>query len=168
MNLQALYKISYGLYIVTSVKDRNFSGQIANTVFQVTSEPPKIAVCLNKKNTTHEFVKYSKVFSVSVLEKDTPLQFIGRFGFRSSRDFNKFEGINFKIGKTGSPIVIDYTVAFFEAKVVDEYDVGTHTLFVGEVIEADILKDVEVMTYEYYHLVKKGKTPKTATVYLEK
>lgn len=168
MNLQALYKISYGIYIVSSVKNNKFAGQIANTVFQVTSEPPKVAVCLNKKNTTHEFVKDSKVFSVSILEKDTPLQFIGRFGFRSSRDFNKFEGVNFKIGKTGAPIVLDYTVAFLEAKVVSEHDVGTHTLFIGEVLDAEVLKDAEVMTYEYYHFVKKGKAPKTATVYLEK
>jgi len=168
MNLQALYKISYGLYIVSSVKNGKYSAQIANTVFQVTSEPPKVAVCLNNKNTTHEFVKDSKVFAVSVLEKETPLQFIGKFGFRSSRDFNKFEGVNFRIGKTGSPIVLDHSVAFLEAKVLQECDVGTHTLFIGEVVDADILKDLEVMTYEYYHYVKKGKAPKTATVYLEK
>ncbi|MCS7121382.1 MAG: flavin reductase family protein [Archaeoglobaceae archaeon] len=168
MKLEALYKISYGLYVVTSVKDGAFAGQIANTVFQVTSEPPKIAACLNKKNTTHEYVKNSKVFSVSVLEKDTPLQFIGIFGFRSSRDFNKFKDVNFKIGKTGTPIVLDYSVAFFEAEVEKELDVGTHTIFVGKVIDAEILKEAEVMTYAYYHLVKRGKTPKTATVYLEK
>ncbi|MCX8172064.1 MAG: flavin reductase family protein [Archaeoglobaceae archaeon] len=168
MNLQALYKISYGLYIVTSLKNGKFAGQIANTVFQVTSEPPKVAVCLNKKNTTHEFVKDSKIFSVSVLEKDTPLQFIGRFGFKSSRDFNKFYGINFRVEKTGSPIVIDHAVAFIEAKVVSEFDVGTHTLFVGEVVNAEVLSNAEVMTYEHYHFVKKGKAPKTATVYLEK
>ncbi|MEM0350678.1 MAG: flavin reductase family protein [Archaeoglobaceae archaeon] len=168
MNLQALYKISYGLYIVSSVKNGKFAGQIANTVFQVTSEPPKIAVCLNKKNTTHEFVKDSKVFSVSILEKDTPLQLIGRFGFRSSKDFNKFEGLNLRIGKTGAPIVLDHSVAFLEARVVNDFDVGSHTLFIGELVDAEILKDAELMTYEYYHFVKKGKAPKTATVYLEK
>uniref|UniRef100_A0A7J2TI24 Flavin reductase n=1 Tax=Archaeoglobus fulgidus TaxID=2234 RepID=A0A7J2TI24_ARCFL len=168
MNLQALYKISYGLYIVSSAKNGKLSAQIANTVFQLTSEPPKIGACLNKKNATYEFVKDSKAFAVSVLEKDTPMQFIGRFGFRSSRDFNKFEGINFRIGKTGSPIVLDHAVAFIEAKVLQECDVGTHTLFIGEVVDAEILKDAEVMTYEYYHSVKKGKTPETATVYIKK
>ncbi|MEM0203821.1 MAG: flavin reductase family protein [Archaeoglobaceae archaeon] len=168
MNLQALFKISYGLYIVASVKEGKFSAQIANTVFQVTSEPPKIAVCLNKKNTTHEFVKSSRVFSVSVLEKETPMQFIGRFGFRNSRDFNKFEGVNFKIGKTGAPIVLDHAVAFFEAELENECDVGTHTIFVGKVVDAEIISDAPPMTYEYYHSVKEGKAPKTATVYLEK
>lgn len=168
MNLEALFKISYGLYIVSSVKEKKFAGQIANTVFQVTSEPPKIAVCLNKKNTTHDFVKDSKFFSVSVLEKETPLQFIGRFGFRNSRDFDKFESVNFKIGKTGAPIVLEHAVAYLEVEVEKECDVGTHTLFIGRVVDAEVLKNVEVMTYEYYHYVKKGKAPKTATVYIEK
>lgn len=168
MNPEALLKISYGLYIVTSVKEGKFSAQIANTVFQVTAEPPKIAVCLNKKNTTHEFVKSSRVFSIGVLEKETPLQFIGKFGFRNSRDFNKFEGVNFKIGKTGAPIVLDHTVAVLEAEVENECNVGTHTIFVGKVVDAEILSEAEVMTYEYYHYVKKGRAPKTATVYLEK
>ncbi|MEM0331293.1 MAG: flavin reductase family protein [Archaeoglobaceae archaeon] len=168
MNLEALFKISYGLYIVASAKEGKLSAQIANTVFQVTSEPPKIAVCLNKKNTTHEFVKSSRVFSVSVLEKETPMQFIGRFGFRNSRDFNKFEGVNFKIGKTGAPIVLSHAVAFFEGELENECDVGTHTIFVGKVVDAEIISDAPPMTYEYYHYVKKGKAPKTATVYLEK
>ncbi|MEM3927362.1 MAG: flavin reductase family protein [Archaeoglobaceae archaeon] len=168
MNLEALFKISYGLYIVASAKEGKFSAQIANTVFQVTSEPPKIAVCLNKKNTTHEFVKSSRVFSVSVLEKETPMQFIGRFGFRNSRDFNKFEGVNFKIGKTGAPIVLSHAVAFFECELENECDVGTHTIFVGKVVDAEIISDAPPMTYEYYHYVKEGKAPKTATVYLEK
>ncbi len=168
MNLEALFKISYGLYIVASVKEGKLSAQIANTVFQVTSEPPKIVVCLNKKNTTHEFVKSSRVFSVSVLEKETPMQFIGRFGFRNSRDFNKFEGVNFKIGKTGAPIVLSHAVAFFEVELENECDVGTHTIFVGKVVDAEIISDAPPMTYEYYHYVKKGKAPKTATVYLEK
>ncbi len=167
MNPKALFKISYGLYIVASVKEGKLSAQIANTVFQVTSEPPKIAVCLNKKNTTHEFVNNSRVFSVSVLEKDTPLQFIGRFGFRNSREFNKFEGVNFKLGKTGAPIVLDHAVAFLEAEVENEFDVGTHTIFVGKLVDAEIISEADVMTYDYYHYVKKGKAPKTATVYLE-
>jgi ferric-chelate reductase [NAD(P)H] len=167
MDVRAMYKISYGLYIVSSVKNGRFSGQIANTVFQVTSEPVKIAVCLNKQNLTHEYVRDSRVFSVSVLELETPMQFIGRFGFRSSRDFDKFEGVNYRKGKTGVPIVLDHAVAVIEAEVVAECDVGSHTLFIGEVIDAELLKDAEVMTYANYHLVKGGKTPKTATVYFK-
>jgi ferric-chelate reductase [NAD(P)H] len=166
MNPEALYKISYGLYIVSSMKDGKFNGQIANTVFQVSSSPNLIAVCLNKENFTNECVKDSNAFSVSVLARDTPMQFIGRFGFRSGREFDKFEGISYKIGKTGMPIVLDNSVAYLEAGVVKSMDVGTHTLFVGEVVDAEILEEKEVMTYDYYHQIKKGKTPKTATVYI--
>ncbi len=167
MNLSALYKISYGLYVVTSVKENKFAGQIANTVFQVTSEPPKIAVCLNKKNATHEYVSSSRVFGVTVLEKDTPMQFIGNFGFKSSREVNKFEDVKFKIGKTGVPLVLDHAVAILEAQVKEECSVGTHTIFVGELVDAELVSDAEVMTYAYYHFIKGGKAPKTATVYLK-
>ncbi|WP_330999832.1 flavin reductase family protein [Archaeoglobus neptunius] len=160
--------MSYGVYIVTSAKDGNFAGQIANTVFQVTSNPVKIAACLNKENVTHRFVDGSKTFGVTVLELETPLEFIGRFGFRKSDDFNKFEGINYKIGKTGVPLVTDHAIAVIEVRVIDSCDVGTHTLFIGEVVDAELVKDAEVLTYADYQLIKKGKTPRTATVYFEK
>ncbi|MET1124976.1 MAG: flavin reductase family protein [Archaeoglobaceae archaeon] len=167
MNVAALYKISYGMYIVTAASDGKFAGQVANTVFQVTSEPVQIAACLNKQNTTHKFVKRGGAFGVSVLELETPLEFIGRFGFRKSDEFDKFEGVNYRIGKTGVPLVTDYSVAVIEARIVKECDVGTHTLFVGEVVDAELLKDAEVLTYADYRLVKRGKTPRTATVYFE-
>ena len=96
MNLQALHKFSYGLYVVCSKKDGKVNGQIANTVFQVCSEPPIIAAALNKQNLTNEFVSISKVFTVSILSQDTPLSFIGNFGFKSGRDIDKFEGIKIK------------------------------------------------------------------------
>ncbi|AGK61542.1 Conserved protein/domain typically associated with flavoprotein oxygenase, DIM6/NTAB family [Archaeoglobus sulfaticallidus PM70-1] len=167
MNPQALYKISYGLYVVASMKDGRFNAQIANTVFQVTSQPVKVAVCINKQNLTHEFIEHSGLFSVSILKKETPMKFIGTFGFRSGRDIDKFEGVNYITGKKGTPIVVDNSVAYIEAEVVNSLDVGSHTLFVGEVIDAEIFDDGEVMTYDYYHSIKKGKTPKTATVYFE-
>ena len=167
MNVEALYKISYGLYVVSSVKEGKLSGQIANTVFQLSSDPILVAACLNKENFTNECVSETKAFAVSVLAKDTPLQFIGRFGFKSGRDFDKFEGVNYKMGKTGVPIVLDNAVAYVEVEVKKTMDVGSHTLFVGEVVDAEVIEDREVMTYEYYHLVKQGKTPRTATVYLE-
>ncbi len=167
MDVKALYKISYGMYIVSSVLDGKLRGQIANTVFQVTSDPIQVAVCLNKQNTTHEAVEKSKVFAVSILSKNATLEFIGRFGFRSSKDFNKFEGINYKLGKTKAPIVLENAVAYLEAEVNKSLDVGTHTLFIGQVVDADVIEDGEVMTYEYYHNVVKGKTPKTASVHLE-
>jgi len=167
MDLKALYKLGYGLYVVCSRKGDRFNGQIANTVFQVCSEPPIIAVAINKNNLTHEFITQSKVFTASILSQDTPLSFIGRFGFKSGRDIDKLEGINYKIGETQAPVVTDHTLAYLEAKVLQRVDVKTHTIFIGELVGAEILKEGESMTYAYYHQVKRGTTPKTAPVYIE-
>ncbi len=167
MNLQALHKLGYGMYVIGSRKGDRLNGQIANTVFQITSEPPTLAVSINKNNLTHEFIKESKVFTVSVLCQETPLSFIGHFGFKSGRDINKLEGISYKIGHTKAPVVIENAVSYLEAKVLQEIDVGTHTIFVGEIVGADVLSEKVCMTYDYYHRVKRGTTPKTAPVYVE-
>ena len=167
MNLAALHKLSYGLYVVSSRRGDALNGQIANTVFQVTSEPPSIAVSVSKQNLTHEFIKESRIFSVSILSRDTPLSFIGRFGFKSGREINKFEGINYKTGDSQAPVVLDNALAYLEARVTQEVDVGTHTIFIGEIVGVEVLKEGEPMTYAYYHDVKRGTTPKTAPSYVE-
>jgi len=167
MNLKALYKLGYGLYVVSSKKGDRLNAQIANTVFQITSEPPTIAVSINKNNLTHEFIKDSRVFTASVLSQDTPLSFIGHFGFKSGREIDKLEGINHKIGETQAPVVTDNTLAYLEARVIQEVDVGTHTIFIGELVGADVIREGEPMTYAYYHQVKRGTTPKTAPSYIE-
>ena len=167
MNLRALHKLSYGLYVVCSRKGGRFNGQIANTVFQVTSEPPTIAVSINKQNLTHEFIKESKVFTTSVLCQETPLSFIGHFGFKSGRDINKLEGIDYQIGETKAPVVMENAVSYLEAKVLQEIDAGTHTVFIGEIVGAEVLSEKVCLTYDYYHQVKRGSTPRTAPVYIE-
>ena len=167
MNIKALHKLSYGLYIVGSRKGDRLNGQIANAVFQVTSEPPTIAVSINKNNLTHEFIKESRVFSAAVLSQETPLSFIGHFGFQSGRDVDKLEGINYKIGDTQAPVITDNAIAYLEVKVVQEVDVGTHTIFIGELVGADVIKEGEPMTYAYYHQVKRGITPEAAPVYIK-
>jgi len=167
VNLKALYKLGYGLYVVCSKKGDKLNGQIANTVFQVCSEPPIIAVALNKQNLTNEFVSASKVFTVSIISQDTPLNFIGGFGFKSGREVDKFKGVGYKLGETGAPIVLDNTLAYLEAKVINQTEVGTHTIFIGEIVAADVVKEGEPMTYAYYHEVKRGTTPKTAPSYIE-
>ena len=167
MNLKALYKLGYGLYVVCSRKGDKLNGQIANTVFQITSEPPAIAVSINKHNLTHEFIMESKIFTASVISQDAPLSFVGHFGFKSGRDLDKFQSIKHKLGETKAPIVLDHTLAYLEAKVMQELDVGTHTIFVGELVGADVLRESEPMTYAYYHQVKRGTTPKTAPSYIE-
>ena len=166
MNKSVFYKLSYGLYVITSGKEGKFNGQIANTVFQVTSEPPTLAVSINKLNFTHEHIRESRRFAVSILGETAPMTMIGQFGFKCGRDINKFEGIRVRTGKTGVPIVADHAVAFIEAEVVGEMDCGTHTIFLGQVVECDILDAAaEPMTYAYYHKVKGGKAPKTAPTY---
>lgn len=167
MNKKALYKLSYGMFVVSSKMDRKFNGQIANTVMQVTSEPPAIIVCINKDNLTHRYIENSMVFSVSVLSTEAPMKFIGTFGFKSGRDIDKFKGINYKIGITGAPVVLDNAVAYLEARVKNTIDAGTHTLFMGDIVDGDILSNGKVMTYEYYHEVKKGLISKNAPHYIE-
>lgn len=168
MNLNALHKLSYGMYIVASHKGDKLNGQIANTVFQITSGPPTVAVSINKQNLTHEYIKASKVFSASVLCEATPLPFIGGFGFKSGRDTDKLKDRNYKLGITGSPIFLDNTNAYLEAEVLQDVDAGTHTIFIGKVVAAEILTEDPCMTYEYYHQVKRGTTPKTAPSYIAK
>jgi len=166
MDKAAFYKLSYGLYVVSSRKDDLFNGQIANTTFQVTSEPPTIAVGINKQNLTYEYIKASGKFAVSVLSKLAPMQLIGLLGFKCGRDINKFENLNIRLGKTGVPIVLDNTIAYIEAEVVNEMDCCSHTIFIGQVRDCGILNaDEEPMTYAYYHEVKRGKSPKTAPTY---
>ncbi len=168
MNLGALYKISYGIYIVGSHKGEKVNAQVANSVMQITSEPPTVAVSINKKNLTHEYIKGSKVFSVTVLCQAAPMPLIGNFGFKSGRDIDKFKGINYKVGETGSPLIMDHGSAYFEAEVLQDIDAGTHTIFIGKVVAAEVLNDQPCMTYEYYHLVKKGTTPKNAPSFIPK
>ena len=162
MDAKALYLISYGMYIICSKKGDKINGQTANSIVQVASEPPIISVCINKQNLTHEFIEESKVFTASVIAQTAPLKLIGGFGFKSGRDVNKFEGVNYKLGQSGAPVILDGTLGYLEARVIDSVDAKTHTIFVGELVGAEVLAEGEPMTYAYYHLVKRGTTPKSA------
>lgn len=168
INRKALHKITYGLYVVCSKSDEKVNGQIANALFQATSEPPTIAISINKKNLTHEYIEKSKAFVISVLSEETPMGLIGTFGFKCGRDVDKITGLNCKIGKTKIPIVLEHSIAYFEAEVIDSADVGTHTIFIGKVIDCDIINDKKPMTYDFYHEVKGGLSPKTAPTYIGK
>jgi len=167
MDITALFKITYGLYVVSSVRDGKMNGQIANTVFQVTSDPPTLAVAIYKKNFTHEFITASKVFTVSILSQDTPMVFIGRFGFRCGRDFDKFGEVAYRMGKNGAPILTEYSVGYVECEVTKSLDVGTHTIFVGKILDAQKTGEGEPLTYDYYHKVKKGREPASAPTYVK-
>jgi flavin reductase (DIM6/NTAB) family NADH-FMN oxidoreductase RutF/rubredoxin len=167
MDLKSMHKMSYGVYVVTSGKEGRCNGQIANTAVQISSQPPTVAVSINKQNFTHEIIKETGVFAVSVLSETAPLSFIGDFGFRCGRQVDKFDGVEYKVGKTVARIVSNYAVAYFEAKVIDQIDAKTHTLFVGEIVDAEVLSDEAPMTYDFYHKIKRGTTPKSAPTYTQ-
>ncbi len=168
LDLESLFKLSYGMCIVSSKKGNRFNGCIVNTVFQLVPEPPMVAMSLNIQSLTHEYIADSKVFTISILSQETPMPFIGRFGFRSGRDIDKFEQVNYKIGQTGVPIVLDNTIAFLEAEVAQSIDVVTHTLFIAKIVACETLDgDKQPMTYAYYRDIKQGRTPKTAATYIK-
>ncbi len=167
LDLESLFKLSYGMCIVSSKKGGRVNGCIVNTVFQITPEPPMVAASVNRECLTHEYISDSKVFAVSILSQEAPMSFIGKFGFRSGRDVDKFEGTTYKTGQTGAPIVLDNAVGFLEAEVTESIDVATHTLFIANIVACEALDDGEPMTYAYYRDIKHGRTPKTAATYIE-
>ncbi|MFA6807992.1 MAG: flavin reductase [Eubacteriales bacterium] len=153
-------KLSYGLFVITSKKGKLINGQIANTAFQISSEPATVAISINKNNLTHEFIKESKVFSVNILSDYAPMDLIGHFGFKSGRDLDKFSLIPYLIGETGVPVLQENSIGYLEAEVIESMDVETHTVFIGKVLNAKTLYgEAEPMTYALYHLLKKGVVP---------
>ena len=169
LDLESLFTLSYGMCIVCSKRNSKINGCIVNSVFQVTPEPPMVAISINRENLTYEYIVESKVFTVSILAESAPLRFIGKFGFRTGRDINKFEEINYREGVTGAPIVLENTVGFIEAEVTNAIDVETHTLFIGKITASQTIDDSKIpMTYTYYRNVKGGRTPRTAATYIKK
>ncbi len=160
----AIAGITYGLYVVSSFDGQRHNGQIVNTVFQTTAAPPRIAASLNKKNLTHAYVEKSGLYSVSVLDQNAPMPFIGIFGFRSGHDSFKCEKVEYK-NLGGCPAITEYALSIFTVRVEKSVDMGTHTLFIGEAIAAETLKAGVALTYDYYKTVKRGKTQKNATTY---
>ena len=164
---KALHKVSYGLYIVSSHLGDKLNGCIVNTLCQVSSRPPCVSVCINKKNLTSEYIAESGVFAISVLAESTPLKFIGIFGFNSGRNFDKLSKVRYRKGMTGCPVVTEHALSVFEAEVIDSVDTGTHTIYIGKLVSAEVLRPGRALTYEYYRVNLRGKTPKHAPTYVE-
>lgn len=166
INLDAFFKISYGLYIVSAESAGKMGGYVSNAVFQVTAEPAQFAVCCSKNNYTASLINESRAFSISVLKKDTPQDIISLFGYKSGRDVNKFEKVKYIKKITGAPILVEETLAWFECRVVQTVDVGTHLLFTAEIVSNELIEDGEPLTYSYYREARKGKAPKNAPTYI--
>lgn len=169
INFEAFFKVSYGLYVVCSGDKNLGNGFISNTVFQVTAEPAKFAVCCNKNNYTAEFIQRYNAFSVSVLEQNVSSDLIGSFGYKTGKEFDKMAGRSVRYGDTGVPILLNESIAFFEFKLLQTIDAGTHLIFIGELVNAEIIDNSkEPLTYLYYRQVKKGFAPKNAPTYIDK
>lgn len=168
INYDALFKVSYGLYIVCSGNKDRGNGFISNTVFQVTSEPARFAACCNKNNFTAEFIQKYRTFSVSVLHVNAPAELFGRFGYQSGRVTDKMAGLRINYGDTGVPIVLNASIAYLECSVIQTVDVGTHWIFIGDLINSGMLDETaEPMTYQYYKQVRKAVAPKNAPTYVD-
>lgn len=167
MDATAFFNLSYGMYIVSAQFEEKKGAQICNTAFQITPQPPVLAVSINKQNYTHELISGSKKFVLSILSTDATFQQIGYFGFRSGRDINKFDVYESKVTESGIPYIAENIISCFECDVVNEFDFGSHTVFSGEVKNSFNVNSGVPMTYSYYHKVIKGKTPKTAPSYVE-
>ena len=149
---QALFRISYGLYIITVNGKGRDNGQCANTCFQITSDPPRIAIGINKDNYTHELIEASGKFGVSILHC-LGQEYARRFGYRSGRSVDKFEGLKVHRGSSGV-LLLDDVLATLEVSVSGKLDAGTHTLYLGDVTKAEILQEGDPMTYAYFRATK--------------
>ena len=164
MNKNAFRSLSYGVYIISTLDGERPTGCVANSAMQITSSPATIAVSINHDNYTNECIKKSGKFGLSIMTEQSDPGLIGTFGFQSGKDVNKFDGVDALV-KEGISVVAD-ACGYIVCKVIDQMETATHTVFLGEVIDADVLKKEEPMTYAYYHKVVKGKSPKNAPTYL--
>lgn len=168
MNQEALYKITYGLYVVSAEAEGQSSGCVVNTLSQVTSKPVRLSVTVNKENLTCELIQKADRFAAVALDQRADLAFIGKFGFRSGRDLEKYgEGSTVR-DAAGMPYCWENACARYSCRVINTVDLGTHLLFVGEAEEMEVLSSNEPLTYGYYRTVIKGGTPKNAPSYQAK
>lgn len=163
MNKSAFYQLSYGVYVVSTWDRGRATGCTANSAMQITSSPATIAVSINHDNYTNQCIQDTGKFAISILGEHSSPGIIGTFGFKSGKDCDKFDEVEHTV-KGYLPVVSD-ACAYITCEVVDKMETSTHTVFLGRVLDADILKQDEPMTYSYYHNVIKGRSPKNAPTY---
>lgn len=161
MDKATIYKLTYGLFVLTSSHDGKDSGCIINTAGQVTAEPNRISIAVNKGNFTHDLVKASGKFNISILSEDASFDTFKHFGFQSGRDVDKFDGYSdCKRSENGLYYVTDGTNGYISATVEQSIDLGSHTLFIASVDDMEMLSDVPSATYSYYQSNIKPKPEK--------
>lgn len=150
MDNAALFQLSYGLFVLTAREGEKDNGCIVNTVMQITDEPKRIVVGVNKSNYTHDMIRSTGIFNVSVLTQEAVFWIFQHYGFQSGRDVDKFAGLPEFRTQNGVRYVEGCTNAVISGKVISETDCGTHTLFLAEVTDAHKLSSVPSVTYQYY------------------
>ena len=151
MNEKTMFKLTYGLFVLTARQGEKDNGCIINTAGQVTAVPNRISIAVNKANYTHDMVLATKKFNVSILSEDAKFSTFQRFGFQSGKDVNKFEGYDqVKRAENGIYYVTEGTNGYISATVESTMDLGSHTLFIAAVDDMDVLSDVPSTTYNYY------------------
>ena len=162
MDNKVLFNIGYGIYVLTANEGEKDNGCIINTVMQVTSDPLQIAIAVNKKNYTNEMIQRTKKFNVSILSESSKFEIFKHFGFQSGRDVDKFASFyDTKRSPNGVLYITQNTNSYMSAYVKQEIDLGTHTLFIAQLVAAEILSEEPTVTYTYYQNNIKPKPQKT-------
>lgn len=157
MDITAMFKISYGLYVLTAACGGFSNGCIINTLSQVTDKPNRVSVTVNKSNYTHYLISQSRRFNVSVIDESADFSLFQNFGFSSGRWENKFRRFTSVRAENNIPYIAENTCAYMCCRVVSSVDLGTHTIFIAEVTDCSNLSDKPPMTYSYYHAKVKPK-----------
>ena len=172
MDKKAMYKLTYGLFVLTAQKDGKDNGCIINTAGQVTSEPNRISIAVNKSNYTHDLIMETRKFTVSIISQEADFELFKRFGFQSGKTVDKFAGFSdYRRGANDCAIVTAGTNAYIAGWVEQTIDLGTHTLFISPVTDMGVLSSVPSASYEYYQSNIKpkpqpvGKTPDGQTIW---
>ena len=161
MNHDVMFKLAYGLYVVSTKADEKDNGCIINTAMQITVEPNQMMVAVNKQNYTHDMICKSKEFNLSMLDESAPFSVFQNFGYQSGRNVEKFAAGGFRRSENGILYLPEYTSAYLSGKVKDIIDMGTHSLFLSEVTAGEMLSGKETMTYSYYQEYVKPKPEAT-------
>ncbi|MDE5967040.1 MAG: flavin reductase [Lachnospiraceae bacterium] len=151
MDDTTMHKLTYGLFVLTATEHGKDNGCIINTVMQVTVKPQRITMAVNKANLTHDMVMNTKKFTISIISEDADFELFKRFGFESGRDVDKFEGFrDFKKGYNDTNIITKGTNGYISGWVQETVDLGSHTLFIADVTDMEVLSNVPSVTYAYY------------------
>lgn len=162
MDINVMFKISYGLYVLTAKDDKKYNGCIINTLEQVTTTPNRVSIAVNKNNFTHDMIAKTGVFNVSVLSEKAVFDTFKHFGFQSGSTVDKFADFPYKISENELPYITKGVNGYLSGKVISTVDLGTHTLFIADVTDGKVLSDEPSVTYDYYHKHIKEAPPEKA------